>query len=114
MQYARIYWYRCDVGHMENTYSEGNNMTNESTEEFDARSEIEALKLAQATQAATMAGAQATQAATMAGAQATQAAAQAGVAATNAAAQAGTVAMVIAGSVGATVGLFLGMAIARK
>jgi hypothetical protein len=76
---------------------------NLANEEFDARGEIEALKIAQATQAATLAGAQAT-----------QAAAQAGVAATNAAAQAGTVAMVVAGSVGAIAGLFLGMAIARN
>ena len=88
---------------VESTYSEGHNLTNQSNEDFDTRSEIEALKIAQATQAATLAGAQAT-----------QAAAQAGVAATNAAAQAGTVAMVVAGSVGAIAGLFLGMAIARK
>ncbi len=74
-----------------------------TTEDFDARNEIELLKIAQATQAATLVGAQATQAAV-----------QAGVAATSAAAQAGTVAMVIAGSVGAFAGLFLGMAIARK
>jgi hypothetical protein len=71
--------------------------------EFDARSEIEGLKIAQATQAATLAGAQATQAAV-----------QAGMATTNAAAQAGTVAMVISGSVGAVVGLFLGLAISRS
>jgi hypothetical protein len=82
------------------SYQNGDAMTSEN---FDAREEIEQLKIAQATQAATLAGAQAT-----------QAAAQAGMAATNAAAQAGTVAMVIAGSVGAVVGLFLGMAIGRK
>jgi len=72
-------------------------------EEFDARSEIEQLKIAQATQAAAMAGAQAT-----------QAAAQAGVAATTAAAQAGTWSTMVAGGVCLIAGLFIGMAIGRK
>jgi len=80
-------------------------------EDFDARREIEDLKIAQATQAATLAGAQATQAATLAGAQATQAATEAGLAATNAAAHAGTIGMVVAGSIGVVAGLFLGMTI---
>ncbi len=71
-------------------------------EEFDARNEIENLKIAQATQAATVVGAEATQAAV-----------QAGMAATNAAAHAGTIAMVVAGSIGAVAGLFLGMAIVK-
>jgi predicted phage tail protein len=69
-------------------------------ENFDMRSEIEQLKIAQATQAATLAGAQAT-----------QAVGQAGVAATSAAAQAGTVAMMVAGSASLVLGLFLGIAI---
>ena len=57
--------------------------------------------------------AQATQAATLAGAQATQAAVQAGTVATNAAAQAGTVATMVAGGVCLIVGIFLGIALSR-
>lgn len=72
-------------------------------EEFDARNEIEQLKIAQATQAATMAGAQAT-----------QAAAQAGLASTTAATQAGTWSTMVAGGVCLIAGLFLGMTIVRK
>ena len=79
---------------------EGTDLTSEN---FDARSEIEQLKIAQATQAAAQAGAQATQAATLAGAQATQAAVQAGIMATMA-----------AGSVALIVGLFLGCLIGRR
>ena len=63
-----------------------------ATEEFDARTEIENLKIAQATQAATLAGAQATQAA----------------------AHAGTWSTMVAGGVCMIAGLFLGMTIARK
>ncbi len=65
---------------------------NQNEGEFDARSEIENLKIAQATQAATLAGAQATQAA----------------------AHAGTWSTMSAGFVGLIAGLFLGMAIAHS
>lgn len=58
--------------------------------------------------------AQATQAAGMAGAEATMAASQAGMTATGAAMQAGTWSTMIAGAVGMVAGLFLGMAIARS
>lgn len=74
-------------------------MTNEPEQ---LRSEIEALKIAQATQAATFLGAQATQAAATAGTTATQAAATAG-----------TFATMVAGSVALIVGLFLGISIKR-
>jgi hypothetical protein len=77
-------------------------MTSENSDSFDARKEVENLKIAQATQTAAVAGAEATQAAV-----------QAGMAATNAAAHAGTIAMVVAGSIGAVVGLFLGLTISR-
>jgi lipid-binding SYLF domain-containing protein len=55
--------------------------------------------------------AQATQAATMAGAQATQAAADVGMTSTNAAAHAGVIGMMAAGSVSLIVGIFLGIVI---
>ena len=73
---------------------------NENEGEFDARSEIEALKIAQATQVAAMAGAQATLAAV-----------DAGSAATSAAVHAGTWSTMVAGAGGLVAGLFLGMAI---
>ena len=76
-----------------------NEERNESTNSSeDLRKDIEALKIAQATQAAAMAGAEATQAAVTAGATATQAAAVAG-----------TWATMIAGAVALVVGLFVGM-----
>jgi hypothetical protein len=84
-----------------------------TSENFDARDEIENLKIAQATQAAAVAGAEATQAAVQAGMAATNAAAMAGMATTNAAAQAGTIAMLVSGSIAAVVGLFLGITIAK-
>jgi hypothetical protein len=65
---------------------------NQNEGEFDARSEIEGLKIAQATQAATLAGAQATQAA----------------------AHAGTWSTITFGAAGLIAGLFLGMAIAHS
>jgi len=68
-----------------------------STNEQDMRQDIENLKVAQATQAAALAGSQATQAALTAGAQATQTAMNAG-----------TMATVGAGFVALIVGLFLG------
>lgn len=71
--------------------------------DFDVRSELEQLKIGQATQAATLAGAQATQAATTAG-----------IASTNAAAQAGMVGTWVAGSVGFIVGIFLGILLVRS
>ena len=72
-------------------------------EDFDVRSELEQLKIGQATQAATLAGAQAT-----------QGAATAGIASTNAAAQAGLVGTWAAGSIGLIVGIFLGILIAKS
>jgi hypothetical protein len=65
---------------------------NQNEGAFNARSEIENLKIGQASQAATMAGAQATQMA----------------------AQAGTWSTMEAGFVGFIAGIFLGMAIARS
>lgn len=79
-----------------------------STDPQDLRADIEALKAAQALQAATFAGAEATQTATFAGSQATQAAVTAGAQATQAAATAGLMATVAAGFVALVVGLFLG------
>jgi hypothetical protein len=70
-------------------------------EQDQVQERIHGLEVAQATQAATMAGAEATQAAAMAGAQAAQAAAHAG-----------TWSTMVAGSAGFVVGIFLGMAIA--
>ena len=58
--------------------------------------------------------AQAPQAATQVGAQATQSAGMAGLTSTVSAMQAGTMATVAAGSVALIVGIFLGMAIARR
>jgi|tagenome__1003787_1003787.scaffolds.fasta_scaffold19593315_1 hypothetical protein len=58
--------------------------------------------------------AQATQTATLAGAQATQSAAMAGMTATQAAAHAGTWSTMAAGAGGLIVGIFLGLAIARR
>jgi phage-related tail protein len=78
---------------------QGDSMTNTPEE---LRAEIESLKIAQATQAAAMAGAEATQAAVTAGATATQAAATAG-----------TMATMIAGSIALVTGLFLGLAMRR-
>jgi hypothetical protein len=69
----------------------------------DLKQEVEDLKTAQATQAATQAGAQATQAATQAGTMSTMAASQAGMVATMA-----------AGFVGLIVGMFLGIAIVNS
>lgn len=71
---------------------EGMSALNQNEGEFDVRGEIEGLKIAQATQAATLAGAQATQAA----------------------AHAGTWSTMVAGFGGLVVGLFLGMAIAHS
>jgi hypothetical protein len=73
-----------------------------SMSENDLIERVHSLEVAQATQAATLAGAQATQAAT-----------QAGMTATQVAAHAGTWATMAAGSVALVVGLFLGMAIAK-
>src|SRR6185312_5064865 len=69
----------------------------------DTRQEIETMKIDLAVQQATQAGAQATQAATQAGQATTQAAAHAGVMMTMA-----------AGWVGFIVGIFLGLAMARR
>lgn len=69
---------------------------------IDLRKEIENLKIAQATQAAAMAGAEATQAALTAGTTAAQAAATAG-----------TWATMVAGAVALVVGLFLGLNVKR-
>ena len=80
-----------------------------STNEQDMRQDIENLKVAQATQAAALAGSQATQAAALAGSQATQAALTAGAQATQTAMNAGTMATVGAGFVALIVGLFLGL-----
>jgi hypothetical protein len=57
--------------------------------------------------------AQATQAASLAGAQATQAATTAGMSSTMTAMNAGNLATMAAGAVGLIVGIFLGMAIAK-
>ena len=77
-------------------------MSPEGQSSDDINKEIEALKIGQATQAATFAGFQATQAAAMAGAQTTQAAATAGLWSTMA-----------AGSIALIVGMFLGLLIGR-
>jgi hypothetical protein len=58
--------------------------------------------------------AQATQAASMAGAQATQMATQAGSTATNAAMQVGTMTTMATGSVAFVVGIFLGLVLSRR
>lgn len=84
---------------------------NGMAEEFDARQEIESLKLDVAVQAATQAGAQATQAAAQAGQAATTAAAQAGQAAATAASLVGMGAAMASGMVMFIVGIFLGLTI---
>jgi hypothetical protein len=74
-----------------------------SMESEDLRKDVEQLKIAQATQAATTAGAQATLAATQAGATSTLAATQAGLMST-----------IVVGSVSLIIGIFLGLTIVKS
>jgi hypothetical protein len=94
---------RRDRGRVSRRYSvrieSEDNMESEDVKE-DVRKDIEELKIAQATQAATQAGAVATLSAT-----------QAGAAATVAATQAGLLTTVVVGSVSLIVGIFLGLTI---
>jgi len=80
-----------------------NTMTDHTATSDDVESRVRTLETAQATQAAALAGAEAT-----------QAAASAGMTATGMAVQAGNMTTVAAGSMAFVVGIFLGLAIARR